>query len=128
MIPPDHKDRIITDGIHFMRSITECYGAEEGMKLWDQIAVVLDPSVKAEIFFTILTGSQGNRVTISVDRTVHSKIPVIKAIRTVTGLGLKEAKDISDDLWNGKSYTIELAPDQLRGNAIRTLRDAGIYC
>ena len=36
-----HKEAIICNGLSFMRSVTECYGAEKGMELWDQIATTL---------------------------------------------------------------------------------------
>ena len=56
MIPAAYKEDIIQIGINFMRSITEAYGTDEGMKLWDTIASTLDPDVKGEIFFDMLTG------------------------------------------------------------------------
>lgn len=124
MIPVNHKERIINDGIHFMRSITECYGAEEGMKLWDQIASVLDPSVKGEIFFAMLAGNFGR--TIKISGIVTNRVSAIKAIRTVTGLGLKEAKDRSDEMQSGRTVTIELMDGIDRSTAIRTLRETGI--
>ena len=138
-IPAGHKERIVTSGINFMRDITEAYGAEDGMKLWGQIASVLDPDVKGQIFFALLTGESGSRVTIrDYERTNTNKVSIIKAIRTVTGLGLKEAKDHADILMTGGGYngsvhagyiygkpiTIDIGK-QNRNDCIRTLRDAG---
>ena len=62
MIPEEHKAAIITSGISFLRSITEAYGSDEGMKLWDAIADTLDPSVKGEIFFAILRGEYQDHI------------------------------------------------------------------
>lgn len=123
MIPAEHKERIINDGIHFIRSITECYGPDEGMKLWEQIADVLDPSVKGDIFFAMLTGTHTTRIKIS--GIVSDRISVIKTIRNITGFGLKEAKDLSDLMQEGKSVSIECKPGQ-RTAAIKMLREVGV--
>ena len=50
------KASIVQSGISFMRSITEVYGSDEGMKLWDTIADTLDPQIKGHIFFAMITG------------------------------------------------------------------------
>jgi hypothetical protein len=109
------------------------------MKLWGQIASVLDPELKGAIFFALLTGESGSRVTIrDYERNNTNKVSIIKAIRTVTGLGLKEAKDLSDILMVGGTYggthqigytygkpiTVDIGR-QNRNDCIRTLRDAG---
>jgi hypothetical protein len=126
MIPAEHKQDIIQSGINFMRSITDAYGSDEGMKLWDAIANTLDPDVKGEIFFAMLTGEYNGAISIS-GRQVHAnRVGLIKAIRSVTGLGLREAKDLSDELDSGK--TIKLACDPRRRNAaLVELRAAGFY-
>ena len=138
-IPEGHKERIVASGINFMRDITEAYGAEDGMKLWSQLASVLDPELKGAIFFALLTGESGSRVTIrDYERNNTNKVSIIKAIRTVTGLGLKEAKDHADILMTGGGYngsvhagytygkpiTIDIGK-QNRNDCVRTLRDAG---
>lgn len=128
MIPEAYRTRLVCDGIHLMRSITEAYGAEDGMKLWQTIADTLDPELKGAIFFSLLTGSTGGRIMIRGldDRQtiLIQKVPAIKCIRTYTGFGLKEAKDLCDELWSGKDKTIEVAPDRVR-SATRDLLDLG---
>ena len=104
MIPHEHKEEVIHTGIAFMRSITLAFGAETGMELWETISSTLDPDVKGAIFFSMLTGESGNRITIrDYQRNVNNKVAIIKAIRGCTGLGLKEAKDLSDILM-GSGY------------------------
>jgi len=78
-IPVEHKEPIICAGMEFMRSITECYGSEEGMKLWDAIASTLDPSVKGEIFFAMISGQY--TTAIRVGGAVSDRVASIKAIR-----------------------------------------------
>ena len=96
MIPEEHKVDIIQSGISFMRSITEAYGTDEGMKLWDNIASVLDPDVKGQIFFAMLTGQYNDLVVLKgVDsRANNNAVACIKEIRQWSGFGLKEAKDL----------------------------------
>lgn len=143
MIPHEHKDEIISSGIYFLRSITLAYGSETGMELWDTIATTLDPDIKGAIFFSMLTGESGSRITIrDYDRAPHggNKVAIIKAIREVTGLGLKDAKDQADILMgnssNGyitnsyvgsgpKAITIDIAHNMNRNACVTILRNAG---
>lgn len=128
MIPTDHKQDIIQSGINFMRSITEAYGTDEGMKLWDTIASTLDPDVKGQIFFAMLTGEYNGIITISGHQPGANRVAMIKAIRSVDkrSPGLKEAKDLSDWLSSGKSIKLEVDPKN-RGQALVELRNVGFY-
>lgn len=119
MIPEDHKTAIITDGIQFMRSITEAYGAEEGMKLWESITDALDPDVKGQIFFAMITGEFRNKLHISIKTPLagqpYNAVAAIKAIRTVTGSGLKEAKDLWDQMRDtGNRTTLTISPEKYK--------------
>lgn len=113
-IPKEHEPAILQSGMHFMRAITEAYGSEEGMRLWDTIASTLDPDIKGKIFIAMLTGEYNDQLTIQLDmvkyRTLVPRVEGIKAIRTVTGLGLKEAKDIHDNMALGKVEKITIDP------------------
>lgn len=128
MLPEQHKSDIIQTGISFMRTITEAYGSDEGMKLWDSIASVLDPDIKGEIFFALLTGEYCDVLSISSCNSNSDRIGRIKAIRSVTSprLGLKEAKDLSDNLDMG--YPIKLNIDsKQRNSCLAELRTAGFH-
>ena len=126
MIPAEYKEDIIQSGINFMRTITEAYGTDEGMKLWDTIATTLDPDVKGQIFFAMLTGDYNGQVTIASFHHGSDRIKRIKAIRIVTGHGLKEAKDLSDMLDGGKPIKLTINPKQ-RQAVLSELRDAGFH-
>ncbi len=110
MIPAEHKGQIISAGMHFMRAITEAYGAEDGMRLWDTIASTLDPDVKGEIFFAMITGEYNDRIHVS--KIGPDRVATIKAFRNVDKrrLGLKEAKDLSDLCQMGKVIVLEIEP------------------
>lgn len=126
MIPAEHKTEIIQSGMNFMRSITTAYGVDEGMKLWDTIASTLDPDIKGSIFFAMLTGEYNDRITVQSVIPGANKVWMIKSIRTVSGLGLKEAKDIADDVLSGKTVTIKCDPKN-RSQALFELRNAGFH-
>ena len=126
MIPAEHKEDIIQSGINFMRSITEAYGTDEGMKLWDTIATTLDPDVKGQIFFAMLTGDYNSIIKVSSFQQGSDRIKRIKTIRVVTGHGLKEAKDLSDLLDAGKQIQLNIDPKK-RIDALIELRRAGFH-
>ena len=126
MIPVEHKEDIVNNGINFMRSITAAYGADEGMKLWNAIATTLDPDVKGQILFAMLLGDGDTVITVrGVDPNKGpDRLIRIRAIRTVTGIGLSEAKDLSDRLDSG--YPIKLTISSIqRVEALYQLRIAG---
>ena len=124
MIPEDHKTAVISNGLHFMRSITEAYGADEGMRLWETIASTLDPDVKGQIFFAMLTGTHNNRIVLRRVGLNTDRVARIKEIRNWTGLGLKEAKDASDSVEMGKSVSLTVRPQDY-SVAVVGLRRAG---
>jgi hypothetical protein len=126
MIPVEHKDSIISSGLEFMRSITECYGADRGMELWDTIASALGNDVKGEIFFAMINGEYTSKLRVT--GMVNDRIASIKTIRTYTGLGLKEAKDLSDEMQSGRPILIKLTSASLRTEAIRELCRLGHTC
>lgn len=128
MIPAEYKEDIIQSGINFMRSITEAYGTDEGMKLWDTIATTLDPDVKGQIFFAMLTGEYNNIITITGHNPGADRVRMIKTIRNVDkrGLGLKEAKDMSDHISVGEPVKLEIDPST-RAMTLSELRKAGFH-
>ena len=109
-----------------MRSITECYGADRGMELWDTIASALGNDVKGEIFFAMINGEYTSKLRVT--GMVNDRIASIKTIRTYTGLGLKEAKDLSDEMQSGRPILIKLTSASLRTEAIRELCRLGHTC
>lgn len=125
-IPAEHKLAIITSGIDFMSSITKCYGADEGMKLWEVITANLDSSVKREIFFAMITGTHNDEL--SVSGIVDMRVSSIKTIREFTGLGLKDAKDISDRMQSGETVVLHLQDPARRPQAMRSLQELGHAC
>ena len=131
-LPEEHKTSLITNGLHFMRAITEAYGADKGLELWEQITSVLDPDVKGQIFFAMITGQYNDRILLKGLTTMASNnaVACIKEIRTWTGLGLKDSKDIYDRL-RDRTYLsvpsteyLKVSPEQY-SQAVAGLRNVG---
>jgi ribosomal protein L7/L12 len=91
----NQKDEVLNSSMNLMRTITDIWGAERGMELWDSIATTLGQDVKGAIFFAMLTGEGLGDVILTKVNT-NQAIETIKAIRAATGMGLKEAKDTYD--------------------------------
>lgn len=134
-LPEEHKTAIISNGLHFMRSITEAYGADKGLELWEQITSVLDPEVKGQIFFAMITGTYNDRVQLKGLNMVaqNNAVACIKEIRRWTGFGLKESKDLYDLMLRNSvlhqgaqrtEYIIKVKPDEY-SRAVSGLRNVG---
>lgn len=89
-------DYVTADGLRFLRSLTEKYGAEKGMAFWHELGTVLGAEVQGAIFFAMIAGHDADRVHLRSSATANQAVSTIKCIRNYTGLGLKEAKDIWD--------------------------------
>lgn len=110
MIPENHNDAVISTGLHFMRAITEAYGTDEGLRLWDTIAGTLDPDVKGQIFFAMITGTHNDTILLSSVYAGADVVSCIKEIRVWTGYGLKEAKDTLDSVRAKRAVKIKVKP------------------
>ena len=71
----------------------------------------IDPTAVAVAAAPVAGGTdeEPTEVTVNLVSAGGSKIPVIKAIRDITGLGLKEAKDIAD---NGGAIKEKISKDE----------------
>jgi hypothetical protein len=109
-----------------LQAITEAYGTDQGLALWETIANTLDPDVKGQIFFAMITGSYNDTIVLrgSSRSDVYNKVACIKEIRTWTGMGLKEAKDVVDCVESGKNVRITVKPID-HTQAVRALRRVG---
>lgn len=129
MIPEENREDVIQSGIIFMRSITEAFGSKEGLKLWDTIADTLDPDVKGQIFFAMVTGNFTGAIRVTGVRQGYDDIVgMIKTIRSISGWGLKESKDAIDALrQSGKHFSIDCQESHRAAN-VHALRVVGLIC
>ncbi len=126
MIPKEQETYVVQSALVFVRALTEAYGSEAGMQLWENLNHNLDPDIKGKVFFAMLTGDYNNIVKLTGTTTPYEKVKAIKTIRTYTGLGLKESKDICDWLEQGVHKRIEVEPTQ-RAQCMNDLRACGIW-
>ena len=115
-------ESVVYDGIRFLESLTRYYGSQKGMEVWNAMGESMGKEVKGKIFFAMLTGQTSGRLRFAAG-TCTQAVPVIKTIRSATGLGLKEAKDI----WDASRITpqvIEISPDGAR-DLSKSLRELG---
>jgi len=123
------RNNLIIESIAFMQAVIAAYGPEKGEEMWDTIVLTLDPSVKRQILMKMLTGDFVGKVVIRGYRGERRVVQAIKAVRNITGLGLKESKDLVDHAYGssnqcGQPTEIEVDPNKRR-DAIKELEAAG---
>lgn len=122
---PEEQAMMISASLEFIRTVTTVYGSEEGMNLWGTLADSIDPDLKGELFFGMIIGKYGkNLVTIRKVNT-NNVINIIKAIRTATVMGHKEAKDCYDYARDRGPKTIECKDQDVATWLIKELVNFG---
>ena len=125
----EEKVMLVTSSIGFIRSVTEVWGPEKGMELWETVSNTISADLKGDLFFGMITGKYSLRgVTFSkIDPISMSNnfVSMIKAVRTATGWGLKEAKDFCDEVKAGHVKTVEVS-GKAREVLLTTLHNLGI--
>ena len=131
-VDEESRDRMINEAFMFMDSIYRYYGEEKGEEMWDTIITTLDPSIKRHMLMRMFAGDYKGEITIRKVVTTDKKVHIIKKIREITGLGLKEAKEIADQVCPQRDYpyqtmspvTFKCDPDRRRV-AVRELEELG---
>ena len=112
--------------VDLMQTLNDHYeDGEKALAVFDSIANIVDPKIKGDVLMHLLRHGHSKTITISGKTGTGNAVPCIKAIREVTHLGLKEAKDIYDGIVL-RAQIVTVAPDTLRSDALRKLRDAGL--
>lgn len=128
MLPEEHKSNLIASGIQFLRTITEAYGSTRGMEMWEKISEYVDPELKGQIFFALLTGGFETSINVTGLLPVNGQLMLIyaiKEVRAATGWGLKEAKDFVEMVRDGKQGVITCDPKN-RSKIINNLNAVGL--
>ncbi len=113
------RDMIIAT-VEFLRSAKEELGNGLGEEKVNAMLDAFDPALKGQVFMEVLMGNIGLLDIQQIDQYHYKKIPVIKAVRLITGLGLKEAKDIVDKCVDQTKVHI---PGSFSAAEQRTFRD-----
>jgi|694.fasta_scaffold03834_5 hypothetical protein len=122
-----HSDLVHT-GVRFMQLVMEAYGAEQGQRVWDTITGAMDPKFKGDVLFAVLMGhTDGGVIELRPDNVpqTYNRVAMIKAIRVITGMGLKEAKDLTDLQMEGQRIRIRCTAVRDMNTARRLLREGG---
>ena len=120
-------DSLVFSGVDFVRALTETFGADAGIKVWDSMAEAVGEDIRGRIFFSMLTGDGDGNITLlpwKEMRSVGKKIEFIKIVRAATGFGLKEAKDLSDEVENGISKRVKI-PLKQKAQFVRDMKSIG---
>ena len=125
----EQEASIIPAAVYFLRALTTSLGPEVGLHVWDQINATIGNDIKGKVFFAMLTGTVGTEIILRGHRsgqTVANKVEIIKAIRTVSGQGLYEAKKVADSLFAGQEQRIQSESFELRDLNVKKLWAVGI--
>ncbi len=118
-------EEIVVTGIPFLNAITTHYGTETGFALWNKLCESMPAEVRDGIFLAMLSGQTPRTVRVK-GYSGNNKIERIKTLRTVSGLGLKEAKDLDDGIVNhGQSFNLTYKPEYSRRSVCDMLTMVG---
>lgn len=118
------QERLVSSSLTLMRELTEIYGSEKGMEFWDRISETLGNDLKGKLFFGMITGEYSFSSVMFTQVNANRPVQAIKAIRTATGLGLKEAKDLYDHVRDIGPKRIE-CKCELRAGLLKSLHEDG---
>jgi hypothetical protein len=87
----------------------------------------MDPKFKGDVLFAVLMGRTDGVIELRPDNVpqTYNRVAMIKAIRVITGMGLKEAKDLTNLQMEGKSIRIRCTAVRDMHTAKRLLREGG---
>lgn len=100
------SDKLIRSGIRFLKDLQDDLGTEKGLAVWDKLREAMGDEVSGQVLFGILKGHRGN--VIRLEFVGDRRIDAVKLIRECTGFGLKEAKDIMDNVVAGRPQEFEV--------------------
>jgi len=118
----DTQDRLVNSSLNLMRDLTEAYGSDRGLALWEVIGSEIGNDIKGKIFFGLISGEYSTSGVMYTKANTDTPVQAIRAIRTATGLGLKDAKDIYD-------YVRDTGPKRIEcsGTERKALLDTLLY-
>jgi iron only hydrogenase large subunit-like protein len=91
------SNNLIWKAMDFARAAKEDLGDALGDEHIERMFDAFDPSLRRQIFMEMLMGHTGGVMRVKlVDTNIRKKIEAIKAVRSVTRFGLREAKDVID--------------------------------
>lgn len=99
--------------VNWVKTMHADLGQEMGMKCFDVIRETYGDELAGAVLFSLMDANPRAKLTLKSITFSFDRIGVIKCIRAISGLGLKESKDLSDVLYAGQSVEITIASDNL---------------
>jgi len=122
------RDDLINVSTNFLSALVNYYGQDRANEMWDQFRNIVGAGIQNDMLVKMLRADTGHIVKFTMSPESNYYVAAIKEVRTSTGLGLKEAKDIVDAARDasgrGGEVTLKCADDAARLR--RQLRLLGI--
>lgn len=128
----EQEQQIIPAALYFLRALTSTLGSDVGMEVWNQINATMGNDIKGKVFFAMMTGQVGTEIIIrglklkTIGQARPDKIDIIKCIRAISGMSLKSAKDVADDVFMGIEKRIICVQFEQRDHWLRQLWALGV--
>jgi hypothetical protein len=141
----EQAEKIVPLCVDFMRVLNDELGAEPALQVWENITNGLGDDIKGRVFIAMLSDYGGTNVTLTALRGRyynfsnneivsnpliygfgHNKVAAIKCIRNYTGMGLKDTKEVMDDMEKGKQVGVKCTNWKYRTAFVRELNILGI--
>jgi ribosomal protein L7/L12 len=107
-----HKTQAIEAATRFLRTLKYTHSPEVSVDVYDSLKEILGKEFIGCVLQEMIA-ERYNRIVILHDIPNGVRIQVIKLLREYTGIGLKEAKDIVDDVvFNGRRVPIREQPPE----------------
>ena len=126
------RENTVQCAIQFMQSLLLWKGADKGLEIWETMFEQMPEfsEIKADVLVAMLTGNI-RKISASIHnptdwKALGFKINVIKAVRSATIWGLKEAKDWVDSVEATGHGTIEISNPKVRNILMLELRKYGL--
>lgn len=121
------KQQLINNAIIFIHSLTEVYGIDQGVELWNTIHRSVPVDIRDQIFLTMISTANGHIELkgLSMPWEEINRSKVIGCIKTHTGKTLSEIIKVLKELELGQSFSLYVEP-KLVGTLRKQLSDWGI--
>lgn len=119
------KKSVVLAGVRFLQAITETYGGNEGVDLFEKLREALPEEVSDAIFAASLTGCRSEIKVYRNQFMMDRFIECIREIRRASGMGLKEAKEFVEYVRDYGPKTFDVDPDNY-DEVFSVLRKSGL--
>jgi|GEM_PF-5704703 len=126
----EYSRKFIEGSVNYLKLVVSELGEDAGMTAFKSLSDSFSPDLSSKVIIRILSRDFDDVITIpTTPNNIHlsssTYIQLIRVVRTYTGMGLKEAKDICDTLRSGREIKLKI-PTEMSAQFIDELEDVGI--